>query len=142
MSDALDRFGPPGEVLDRYRAASIAQSVDDMARLYAVDAVHEFPFTRPGLPARLVGRDAIVEFVAAGWEGGPLRYSRYATTAAWATTDPSTIVVHQDVHGTSATTGDFVLPNLMIVTVRDDEITHLRDFVNIFAAFDAMGVGD
>lgn len=140
MSDGLDELGSAGEVVVRYRAASVAQSVDAMTRLYAVGAVHEFPFTRPGLPTRLSGRDAIMEFVAGGWRSGPLRYSRYETVAAYATSDPATVVVQQDVHGTSSTTGTFVLPNLMIVTVHDGEITHLRDFVNLLAAFEAMGI--
>ena len=41
------------EVLERLRQAAISQSADDMSRVYAADAVHEFPFTRPGLPSRL-----------------------------------------------------------------------------------------
>ena len=35
------------EVLERMRDAAIAQSAGDMSSVYAVDAVHEFPFTRP-----------------------------------------------------------------------------------------------
>ncbi|TCK27336.1 nuclear transport factor 2 family protein [Pseudonocardia endophytica] len=141
MPDRLSHLRPAGEVLDRYRAAAVAQSVDDMARLYAVDAVHEFPFSRPGLPTVLSGRDTIMEFVAGGWRNGPLEYARYETVVAYATDDPSTIVVQQNAHGTSSATGDFVLPNLMIVTVRDGEITHLRDFVDVLAALDAIGAG-
>jgi NTP pyrophosphatase (non-canonical NTP hydrolase) len=47
--------------------------------LYAADAVHEFPFTRPGLPSRLEGRDEIVNFIAAGWQDYELKYERYRT---------------------------------------------------------------
>jgi len=109
-----------------------------MAQLYAVDAVHEFPFTRPGLPSRLVGRDAIMEFIVAGWRG-PLKYERYQTLSAYTTNDPSTVVVEQEVYGTSATTGSFVLPNLVVLTVAGNEIQRFRDFVNILAAFEAIG---
>jgi ketosteroid isomerase-like protein len=80
-----------------------------------------------------VGRDSILEFIEASWKG-PLRYERYRTQFAYATNDPDTVVVHQDVHGTSSTTGPFVLPNLMVLTVAGDEIEHLRDFVNVLAA--------
>ncbi|MDT7581993.1 MAG: hypothetical protein QOK35_3257 [Pseudonocardiales bacterium] len=138
MSGDLLPLGEAGRVLERFRAAATAQSVDEMGRVYAVDAVHEFPFTRPGLPARLVGRDAIMEFVVAGWRG-PLRYECYETLAAYTTNDPDTVVVQQSVSGTSATTGPFVLPNLVVLTVAGSEIVHLRDFVNIPAAFEAMG---
>ena len=92
------------------------QSASELGKLYAVGAVHEFPFTRPGLPTRLVGREAIMEFVVAVW-AGPLTYGRYETLAAYTTNDPNTVVVQQDVHGTSSTTGSFVLPNLVVLTV-------------------------
>jgi hypothetical protein len=80
-----------------------------------------------------------MEFVVAGWRHGPLRYERYRTISAYATNDPNTVVVQQDVHGTSSATGPFVLPNLMVLTAGAGEIYYLRDFVNILAAFDAMG---
>jgi ketosteroid isomerase-like protein len=138
LPEELHRLGEAGRVLERFRAAAIAQSAADMERLYAVDAVHEFPFTTPGVPGRLVGRDAVMKFVVAGWKG-PLRYERYRTLSAWTTDEPGTVVVQQEVHGTSATTGPFVLPNLVVLTVADGEIRHLRDFVNLLAAFDALG---
>lgn len=138
MTDELDALGPAGQVLERFRAAVLARSTSELGRIYAVDAVHEFPFTRPGLPTRLVGRDAILEFSTATWDG-PLTYQRYETVFATATGDPDTVVVQQDVHGVSSTTGPFVLPNLVVLTVARGEITHLRDFVNILAALEAMG---
>lgn len=130
--------GEAGRILERVRAAAIAQSASEMGQLYAVDAVHEFPFTRPGTPSRLVGRDAIMEFVVASWKG-PLKYERYQTISAYTTNDPSTIVVQQDVYGNSSATGSFVLPNLVVLTVADGRIQRFRDFVNIVAAFEAMG---
>ena len=138
MTEELTALGEAGRVVERLHAATIAQSVSGMAELYAVDAVHEFPFTRPGLPSRLVGRDAVMEFIVAGWTG-PLRYERYETLCAYTTNDPDTVVVQQDVHGTSSTTGPFVLPNLVILTVSGGRIRHFRDFVNIPAALEAMG---
>jgi ketosteroid isomerase-like protein len=139
MSAELQRLGAAGQILERARSAAIAQSASEMAQLYAVDAVHEFPFTRPGLPSRLEGRDSIMEFIVAGWTG-PLRYERYQTIAAYTTNDPDTVVVQQDVHGTSSTTGPFVLPNLVVLTVAGGLVQHFRDFVNIPAALDAMGL--
>lgn len=133
-----DQTGPRA-VLARWRQASIDQSADALRRVYAVDAVHEFPFTLPGLPSRLDGRDAIVEWVTEGWRSGPLRYEHYRTLAIHDTGDPDTIVVEQAAVGTSATTGGFTLPNLVVLTVRDGRIGHLRDYVNIPAAAAAIG---
>jgi hypothetical protein len=64
-----------------------------MSQLHAADAVHEFPFTRPGLPSRLEGRDEIVSFMAAGWQAYGLKYERYRTHAIYDTCDPETIIV-------------------------------------------------
>jgi ketosteroid isomerase-like protein len=138
MPEELQLLGEAGQVLERIRAAAIAQSASGMAQLYAADAVHEFPFTTAGAPSRLVGRDAIMAFIAASW-GGPLRYERYQTLAAYTTNDPGTVVVQQDVHGTSSVTGPFVLPNLVVLTVADGKIQRFRDFVNILAAYEVMG---
>jgi ketosteroid isomerase-like protein len=127
------------EVLERLRQASVSQSTADMNRLYAVDAVHDFPFTAPGLPSRLEGRDAIVSWIAAGWKANPLKYERYRTLAVHGTDDPETIVVEQEAVGTSPSTGEFALPNIVVLTVRNGRITHLRDYVNILAAAAALG---
>ncbi|WP_083661723.1 nuclear transport factor 2 family protein [Actinophytocola xanthii] len=129
------------EVLDRWRRASVEQSIEDMRCLYAVDAVHEFPFTAPGLPSRLEGRDEIVGWIAAGWSTNALRYETYRTRAVHGTDDQDTIVVEQEAVGTSAATGGFALPNLVVLTVHNGQIAELRDYVNIPAAMAALGVG-
>lgn len=129
----------PRAVLARYRQAAIDQSADALRLLYAVDAVHEFPFTRPGLPSRLTGRDEIVRWITEGWQAFPLKYERYRTLASHDTDDPDTIVVEQEAIGTSAATGEFALPNIIVLTVRDGRIALLRDYVNILAAAAAMG---
>jgi ketosteroid isomerase-like protein len=127
------------EVLELVRQAAIDQSADDMSRLYAVDAVHEFPFTAPGLPSRLEGRDEIVNWMAAQWKTNTLKYERYRTLAIHDTNDPETIIVEQEALGTSTSTGEFALPNLFVLTARNGQIAHLRDYVNILAAAAAIG---
>ena len=128
------------EVLERFRQAAISRSVDDMARLYAVDAVHEFPFTRPGLPSRLEGRDEIMNWTTEVWHANAFEFERYRTLAIHDTGDPDTIVVEQEAIGTSASTGEFALPNIVVLTVRDGQIAQLRDYVNIGAATAAVGI--
>jgi ketosteroid isomerase-like protein len=123
----------PLEVLERLRAATIARSPEVMSSIYTADAVHEFPFGRPGVPARMEGRDAIMSFVAAFWDTSPLRYERYRTIAIHGTGDPDTIVVEQEAEGTSSTTGPFVLPNVLILTARHGQIARVRDYANLLA---------
>lgn len=129
----------PRAVLARWRQAAIDQSAGALRDVYAADAVHEFPFTLPALPSRLEGRDAIVDWVTEGWRSGPLHYERYRTVAIHDTGDPATIVVEQEVTGTSAATGAFTLPNLLVLTVHNGQVGHLRDYVNLPAAAAAMG---
>ena len=133
------REAGPREVLERYRQAAIDQSVDDMRRVYASDAVHEFPFAYPGMPSRFEGRDEIVNWIASGWEVNSLRYESYRTLAIHNTSHPETIIAEQEVHGTSPSTGGFTLPNIVVLTTRDGQIAHLRDYVNILAAAAALG---
>jgi ketosteroid isomerase-like protein len=130
----------PREVLERLRQASISQSAAELSQVYAADAVHEFPFTRPGLPSRLSGRDEIVNWITGGWKANPLRYERYRTLAIHHTGDPETIIVEQEALGTSATTGEFALPNLVVLTVHRGQIVRLRDYVSIPAAAAALGL--
>lgn len=129
----------PREVLERWRHAAITQSTVEMSSVYAVDAVHEFPFTRPGLPSRLAGRDEIMRWISEVWRTNTLTYESYRTLAVHDTGDPDTIVVEQEAVGTSTVTGGFALPNIVVLTARGDEITHLRDYVNILAAAAAIG---
>jgi ketosteroid isomerase-like protein len=129
----------PLSVLERFRQAAIDESAEDMRDLYAANAVHEFPFIWDGLPSRLAGREEILNFITAFWGSGPLKYERYQTVAVHLTADPGTIVVDQEVAGTSGTTGSFVLPNLMVMTFRDGEIVHVRDFANLCAVDAAVG---
>jgi ketosteroid isomerase-like protein len=136
---ATERGAGARAVLERWRKAAIDRSVEDLSRLYAADAIHEFPFTGPGLPSRLRGRDEIVSWIAAGWNTNTLRYRRYRTRAVHDTSDPETIVVEQEALGTSVATGEFALPHIVVLTVRDGQIAHLRDYVNVLAAVAAIG---
>jgi uncharacterized protein len=128
----------PREVLTRFQRAAIDKSTDDFADLYAVDGVHEFPFTRPGVPSRLQGREQIRAFAQANWDASPLRYEEYRNVVVHETADPAVIVVEQEAAGTVTTTGRrFILPNVIVLKVRDGQIVHLRDYVNVLAVAEA-----
>lgn len=73
------------------------------------------------------------------WGTSPLRYESYRTIAIHGTADPGTIVVEQEVQGTSSTTGPFVLPNIMVLKARHGQIAQLRDYANLLAVEQAIG---
>lgn len=130
----------PDQILERFRRAAIERCPDDLRALFAADARYDFPFTRPGLPSRLTGRDEIVAWIAEGWRTLPIRYERYRVLAVHRTADPGTIVVEQQAVGRNTATGkDFALPNIVVLTVRGGQIERLRDYVNVLAASEAIG---
>ena len=69
------------ELLERLRAASLAQDPERLAGLYSPDGVHEFPFVTPTAPTHIEGRAAILEFNATVFRNLPFAYSEYRTVA-------------------------------------------------------------
>ncbi|MER6981440.1 nuclear transport factor 2 family protein [Streptomyces carpinensis] len=130
--------GPRG-VLARYRRAILDRSADDLAGLYAVDAVHEFPFRFPGLPARYLGREEVRAGYTALWGASPARPEAVHEVAVHESTDPEVITVEQTVTGTVTTTGEpFEVPGLLVMRVRDGLLVHVRDYMDGLAVTGAM----
>ena len=48
-------------------------------------------------------------------------------------------IAEQEALGVSASTGEFTLPNIIVLTARNGQIVRLRDYVNIMAAAAAIG---
>jgi len=54
------------------------------------------------------------------------------------TADPAVLIVEQEAAGTVTTTGRrFTLPNIIVLKVRDGQVVHLRDYVNVLAVAEA-----
>lgn len=128
------------ELLERLRSASIAQDAEQLAGLYAPDAVHEFPFVTPGAPARIEGRAAIAEFNATVFRNLPFAYSEYRTVAVHQAGE-TVLVVEQEALGANTVTGaPFALPNLWVIEIDSQGlIANLRDYVNPAAIAEALG---
>ncbi|MFF9314546.1 nuclear transport factor 2 family protein [Streptomyces sp. NPDC014748] len=130
----------PREVLARYRQAILDRSADDLADLYAADAVHEFPFAFPGLPPRYHGREEVRAGYRALWGASPARPERIDEFAVHATADPEVIVVEQTVAGTLVPAGrPFAVPGLLVLRVRDSQLVHVRDYMDAAAAVPPAG---
>ncbi|MBP0459758.1 nuclear transport factor 2 family protein [Streptomyces montanisoli] len=140
MSHTTPAPSGPREILARYRQAMLAKSADDLADLYEADAVHEFPFLFPGMPARYQGREEVRAGYRAIWGASPARPQEIREVAVHPSTDPEVITVEQVVTGTVGTTGrPFSLPGLLVMRVRDGRIVHVRDYMDGLRMAQAMG---
>lgn len=134
----------PREALHRYRRAMIDKSADDLADLYAADAVHEFPFGLPNAPRRLVGREAVRDTYRSLWGALTARVQAIEEVAVHETADPQVLIAEQVVVVSSEGdpgTGDgaMAVPGLLVLRVRDGEIVHVRDYIDTGAAARARG---
>ncbi|MFF4473365.1 nuclear transport factor 2 family protein [Streptomyces sp. NPDC001599] len=130
----------PREVLARYYRAMLDKSADDLADLYAVDAVHEFPFTAPGFPGHFEGREAVRSGYRAAWGASPARVEEVREVAVHETARPGVIVAEHVVVGAvpAARTG-FTVPGLLVLHVRDGLIARARDYMDGFGVAAARG---
>lgn len=128
------------ELLEELRAGAIAQDPQRLARLYALDGVHEFPFVVPGAPTRIEGRAAIAEFNATAFESGRFAYREYRSISTHQA-GCTVLVVEQEAIGSNIVTGaPFALPNVWVIEVDEHGlIALLRDYVNPLAVIDALG---
>ncbi|MCX4450346.1 nuclear transport factor 2 family protein [Streptomyces sp. NPDC087866] len=129
----------PREALAAYHRAMLDKSADDLADLYAPDALHEFPFTAPGFPPRYEGREAVRAGYRAVWGASPVRIDEVRTVSSYETADPEVIVAEHVVVGTIPAGASFAVPGLLVLRVRHGLITHVRDYMDTAALAAARG---
>ncbi|MFF1398846.1 nuclear transport factor 2 family protein [Streptomyces sp. NPDC058287] len=118
-------------MLDLYYQAMLDKSPDDLADLYATNAVHEFPFTSPGFPTRYEGREAVRAGYRAAWGTSPVQVQEVRRIAAYETADPGVIIAEHVVVGTLPTRRtSFTVPGLLILHIRSGLITRARDYMD------------
>ncbi|MEU0532265.1 nuclear transport factor 2 family protein [Amycolatopsis tolypomycina] len=122
-------------VFDRFLAASVENRWDDLADLYAEDVTLEMPFTPPGAPRVTKGREELRRrFHAAA---GSRRITKVENVVVHETTDPAVVVaefdLRQEVRGEP-----FVVSYVMVLTVRNGQIAHSRDYTDTAAAAERL----
>ncbi|SEB30739.1 nuclear transport factor 2 family protein [Streptomyces melanosporofaciens] len=130
----------PREVLACYYRAMIDKSADDLADLYAMDAVHEFPFTSSGFPPRYEGREAVRAGYRAAWGASPVHVREVRKIAAYETADPEVIIAEHVVVGTLPTRRtNFTVPGLLILHIHSGLIMRARDYMDSSAVAGVRG---
>jgi uncharacterized protein len=110
---------------------------NEIADLYAEDAVVETPFALP-VPHRTEGRDAVrAHFAMSG--SSPIEMET-RNIRVLETLDPEVIVIECDFHGKVIPTGrTFDVPSVQILRVKDGLIVSARDFTNHAVMAAAVG---
>jgi ketosteroid isomerase-like protein len=127
----------PRSVLESLLQGISVGKWNDLADLYAQDAVVEMPFA-PSVPTRLEGREAVrARFAAAA--GGPLGVQA-SNVVVHDTGDPEVVIAEFDYDGQVTTTGrSFRVANIQVLRVRNGQIVASRDYHNHLAIAAALG---
>lgn len=130
------------DLLARYHRAMRQTCADDLADLYAIDAVHEFPLLFPGMPARLVGREEIRATYRAAWAAASqvVALEAIRNVVVHQTTDPEVVIVEQEVTGTVSITGRRIDAfGVLVMHARDGLLVHVRDYLDALTINHALG---
>jgi uncharacterized protein len=125
-------------LLDGYYSAIVHKDADELAALYAEQAVHEFPLLSPYFPQQLHGRAAIRSHYAAVWKAAPMRLQEVRETALHLTRDPEVIVAEAQLSATTDAGKHFKLSFVLVVQIQDGRIVHLRDYMDALGAAHAL----
>lgn len=122
---------PPAAVLpgwlDDALQGLLAGDVDAYLKIYAPDAVHEFPVTREGGRRRLQGRDEIAAYMSQ--ISGRLRFGTLAGIKVREADDE--IIIEADGHHQRIEQGveaPFDVRYIWFITVRGGQVTHFTDY--------------
>ena len=111
---------------------------EDYFDLLAEDVIFEYIISVPGYPRRVSGPPRIIDLYS--------NYDDYITVHAadnlrvYRDLEASVVVLEYEVHGESVQTGrPYHNRFVSIVTVKDNKVTHWRDYLDPVAVFDAAG---
>ncbi|WP_406070116.1 nuclear transport factor 2 family protein [Micromonospora sp. NBC_01638] len=112
--------------------------IDRFVGLMAPDGYIEWPYRPPGVPARVQGRVEIRRHLIETAEGF-IRIVEHRNVVVHETTDPETVIVEYEAHGTLVTTGAaFEQVVIAVFRVRNGQILSYRDYINPLPLLDAL----
>ena len=129
----------PTEIFDLMRSRWLAGESTFDPEMLADDAVIETPFTAPGQPTRLAGRERILAYTEAGRASLPVRFDACRDVTVHRTADPEVIVVEYELAGTHLRTGMIAsAPFIAVLRARDGRLAHWREYQHTLALAQAL----
>jgi len=117
----------PREVVEQVRRMVAGEGVV-FADLFAPDGVLEYPFTLPGQPRELRGREAIRSYFVTAPGSRQVFAMDGVEALVRETDDPEVVVTEIEHHGRSLVTGEpYRSRALGVIRVRNGQIVHYQD---------------
>ena len=118
----------PREVVEHLLRSAASSRPEDMADCYADHVVIEMPFSAGLYPPRF---ETTREELRARFKAGRAvrRYESLSEVLIHQTADPEVIIAEYQMHGRMVADGQpFAMTFVMVITVRDGQIVHSRDY--------------
>jgi uncharacterized protein len=129
----------PRDAFARFQRAVLDGSPTDATHI-AEDVLVEWPFSPPGRPRSVQGRETYLAFAAAGREALPVRFDEFRNVVIHDTSDPEVIVVEWDLTGTHKVTGVQATASFVtMLRVRDGEVVHIREYQDVLTMATVLG---
>ncbi|MEV4119918.1 nuclear transport factor 2 family protein [Micromonospora sp. NPDC049645] len=130
----------PAAVFQRGMELLLAKDMAGFIALFADDAVLELPFAPPGQPRRVAGRAELHEYLINYPDLLDVREIR--DLIVHETRDTEVIVVEFTASGfVVATDQPYELRYIAVLTIRDGQLVHYRDYWDPIAAQELLGGG-
>ena len=130
----------PRQTAEQFLRATLSPDPGDMAEFYAPEVVIEMPFAAAGLyPARIeTSREELRARFRAG--AAARRYRDLRDVVIHETTDPGVVIAEYGLDGELTESAEpFSLRFVMVMTIRDGQIVHTRDYTDPIAGARVLG---
>lgn len=129
-SAAATEVDGPARAFAAFQQEVLGHGLELTEGLYHEDVVVEFPFARPGAPARVEGREAFAALVRVGRQALPGRFEEFRDVVVRVDRDdPSTAVVEYTIVGRLTGSGTSLAVGFVsVLSVVEGQITRWREY--------------
>ena len=127
----------PGEVFTTAMTAVASGDLDGWLALCTDDVVVEFPFAPPGRPQKVVGKEAVGQYLTA--YPGQIEFDEVTHLEVHQTVDPETAVIEMTATGRVKSTGaPYEMSYVVVLKTVDGRMSLYRDYWNPLVALEAL----